>query len=168
MPGRWPGIRASGQMRAELPGATPRVPGALRTTALLAGEIGGLTRPFGGRHEVVAHPARHDHIPRNDPQLTAFSRFTFNDISGPDREPRGKPRLRGHDNRSINPLRNTDTTNRRNNHHIALNAITPKRHATLLERTRPGLVPRRKAKSSNFGRCPAGSRPSVEHGRKPS
>jgi hypothetical protein len=67
----------------------------------VADQIGGLAHPLGGRHQVVAHPARHHHVPRDDSRLPAFSRFTFNNVVGPDREPRGKPRLRGHDHRSF-------------------------------------------------------------------
>jgi hypothetical protein len=33
--------------------------------------------------------------------LTAFSWFTFNDVVSPDREPRGKLRVCGHDHRSF-------------------------------------------------------------------
>jgi hypothetical protein len=39
-------------------------------------------------------------IPGNNPQSTAFCRFTFN-VVGSDQEPRGKPNLRSHNRRSF-------------------------------------------------------------------
>src|SRR6202011_4043666 len=179
MPGRWPGIPHSGwtDWKAKLAGATPHRPGPLCADSLLAGEIGGLARPFGG-HQVVAYPARHDHIPRHDPQLTAFSRFAFNDIAGSDGEPRGKPRLRGHDNRSINPTRNANTTNAdatdrnstnatciqtRNTFHGTIRNASNTFASTSITEFGSGCESK---KSRIFGGCVAVSLPTKEHGRK--
>src|ERR1700730_4672090 len=122
MPGRWPGIRVFGWMR---PGARETCrrsyqlesPGAaLNAGTPLAGAIGGIVRPLGRRHEVVASAVRHDHIPRYDPQLTAGSGFAFQDVAGPDREPRRKPRLQSHDIRSVRTLRTTNDTTPHHEH----------------------------------------------------
>ena len=75
-----------------------------RTAAYGSGlceQVGGFARPLRRLHEIVAYATRHDHIPGNDPQLAALSTFAFDDVVGPNREPRGKPRLRTHDERSV-------------------------------------------------------------------
>src|ERR1700730_2631026 len=83
------------EAQTELPGVTPRSPDTLLTATPLAGEIGGIRRPF-GRHQVVAYPARHDHIKRdtihNSPPLPGPSSTTCGCGPGTAR----KPRLHGH------------------------------------------------------------------------
>jgi hypothetical protein len=95
---QWP---HSHPRRMKLPGVIFRGSGPRRTGAAFASKVGGFARPLRRRHEIVAYATRHDHIPGDDPQLTARSRFAFDDIEGPNREARGKPRLHTQDERSL-------------------------------------------------------------------
>jgi hypothetical protein len=87
--------------RMKLPGAMLRGSGPRCAGVAFASNVGEFARPLRRRHEIVAYATRHDHIPGNDPQLTALSRFAFDDVVGPNREPRGKPRLHTHNERSV-------------------------------------------------------------------
>jgi hypothetical protein len=96
-----PGEPMRSWRRMKLPGAMLRGSGPRRAGVAFVSKVGKFARPPRPRHEIVAYATRHDHIPGNDPQLAVLSRFAFDDVVGPNREPRGKPRLRTHDERSV-------------------------------------------------------------------
>src|SRR5262252_1688440 len=86
-------------------------PATLLAATSLAGATGGISHPL-ARHQVVAYPlgmiTQHDTIP-----IRRLTGLAFQHLAEPEREPRGKSRLRGHYHFPTHPMRNSNAINAR-------------------------------------------------------